>query len=245
MNKSKPLPDVRKTSPPSSTRIVDATKHPLSGLNALEVAQHLKKHGDDVGFVYLVRAGSKASSDYHAYNLRVALHSAVDQSDYFTMSKAGVTHTHAGGSEFTPLAQWEKEYKDFHALRKMNTFHQFRMWKAFAVWRKNMVKVRIDDRLDKMLKGLFIIDDRLRDTLVEVRRLSLDLRQSTLCVIDGNRTYSLEDFINVQHDQSGIIASKLLKFRRQVLEVVLNACSKALQAAGYADDAPSEEGKGS
>jgi dynein heavy chain len=126
----------------------------------------------------------------------------------------------------------------------MNTFHQFRMWKAFAVWRKNIIKVKIDDRLEKMQKDLFIIDDRLRDALVEVRRLSIDLRQHTLCVIDKSRTYTLEDFIGTQRDQSEKVASKLLKFRKTVLEVVLAACTQALEAAGYVDESAADGAKG-
>ena len=41
-------------------------------------------------------------------------------------------------AEFTALERWEKEYKDYKRLVKIPTFANFRMWKAFVVWRKNV-----------------------------------------------------------------------------------------------------------
>ena len=41
-------------------------------------------------------------------------------------------------AEFTALERWEKEYKDYKHLVKIPTFANFRMWKAFVVWRKNV-----------------------------------------------------------------------------------------------------------
>ena len=41
-------------------------------------------------------------------------------------------------AEFTALERWEKEHKDYKRLVKIPTFANFRMWKAFVVWRKNV-----------------------------------------------------------------------------------------------------------
>jgi len=41
-------------------------------------------------------------------------------------------------AEFTSLSRWEKEYLDYKRLVKIPTFANFRMWKAFVVWRKNV-----------------------------------------------------------------------------------------------------------
>lgn len=69
---------------------------------------------------------------------RIVKHSEIDHSDYYTISFEGVTHTCDNEAEFTGLERWEKEYKDYKRLVKIPTFANFRMWKAFVVWRKNV-----------------------------------------------------------------------------------------------------------
>ena len=72
------------------------------------------------------------------WSFRVVSHSNIDKSDHFTISKLGVTHINNGEAEFTPLNQWEKELHHYSQLIKIKTFANFRMWKAFYVWKKNV-----------------------------------------------------------------------------------------------------------
>lgn len=233
MNKPKVLPDVRKNSPPSTIE--------LKAMTTIQVAQYVRQHGNDIGFVYLVRTGAKSSSNYHAYNLRVAQHEEIDQSDFFTMSPAGVTHTHDGCAEFTPLDRWEKEYRDFHELRRLKTFRQFRMWKGFSVWRKNLFTAKLEDRRHKLQANLFIINDHLRAALVQVRRLCLDLRTVNLCSINTRYTYTLDEFVESQNKQSQVVQNVLKTFREQVKTVVLGACTSSIKDAAYSQVAEEEK----
>jgi dynein heavy chain len=66
-------------------------------------------------------------------------HSEIKNSDnYYTISSEGVTHVSNNEAEFTPLKRWAKEYEDYKKMIKIKTFQKFRIWKAFAVWRKNV-----------------------------------------------------------------------------------------------------------
>lgn len=69
---------------------------------------------------------------------RIVKHSEINHSDYYTISTQGVTHVRDSEAEFTALERWEKEHKDYKRLVKIPTFANFRMWKAFVVWRKNV-----------------------------------------------------------------------------------------------------------
>ena len=69
---------------------------------------------------------------------RIVPHSEIDPRDHYTISVHGVTHNTPEEVEFTKLSRWEKEYKDYQRLVKIRSFANFRKWKAFFVWRKNV-----------------------------------------------------------------------------------------------------------
>jgi dynein heavy chain len=70
---------------------------------------------------------------------RIVNHSEIKNSEnYYTISSEGVTHVSNNEAEFTPLKRWAKEYEDYKKLIQIKTFEKFRIWKAFAVWRKNV-----------------------------------------------------------------------------------------------------------
>ena len=67
------------------------------------------------------------------------MYSKVNKSDYSTLSLKGVTRMIAGREpQFTDLDQWVCDLNHFNQLVKIGTFARFRMWKAFATWRKNV-----------------------------------------------------------------------------------------------------------
>ena len=69
------------------------------------------------------------------------MHSLVNKSDYSTLSLNGVTRfRHGKEAEFTELTHWIRDYKNFNKLLKIKSFSLFRVWKAFATWRKNVRK---------------------------------------------------------------------------------------------------------
>ena len=75
----------------------------------------------------------------HVSSSRVVVHSKVNKSDYSTLSLHGVTRMIAGREpQFTDLEQWVADLTHFNQLVKIATFSKFRMWKAFATWRKNV-----------------------------------------------------------------------------------------------------------
>jgi dynein heavy chain len=78
-------------------------------------------------FVYLRRISGGSS-----YDLEIVKHSQIEKSDYYTMSRAGVTHFFKGDTEFTLLDQWEREYFLHTRMMEVDFFKKFRIWKAYV-----------------------------------------------------------------------------------------------------------------
>lgn len=56
-----------------------------------------------------------------AYELEIAEHHEVDPADYYTMSRAGVTHFLNGETDFITLSQWEREYFLYTRMMKVRS----------------------------------------------------------------------------------------------------------------------------
>ena len=93
------------------------------------------------GVLLVIRNVSKREklNDFYRFFLfRIVRHDKLDKGDHYTISKLGVTHITHSEAEFTPLRQWEKDLHHYSQLIKIKTFANFRMWKAFYVWKKNV-----------------------------------------------------------------------------------------------------------
>ncbi len=87
-----------------------------------------------------VRPGQKDFSDHavlgtrgssgSVYDLELVSLDQVDKNNYFTLSKEGVTQFRNKVSQFTGLAQWEREYRLFHKIANINFFRIYKRWKV-------------------------------------------------------------------------------------------------------------------
>ena len=90
---------------------------------------------------------------------QVVNHEDTNPNDYYTISATGVTRLRDHETEYTTLGSWEKEYRDYQILIKIKTFSKFRIWKAFAVWRKNVRNKKITNCKNDLKDNLFIVND--------------------------------------------------------------------------------------
>lgn len=138
----------------------------------------------------------------------MVVHSKVDKNDYSTLSLRGITRLRNGKeAEFTELNQWIQDYNHFNQLLKIKTFAMFRMWKAFATWRKN-VRTRKMNRCQKSLKeNLFLLHTSLGPALLEVKKLAEAICEKELMVaIDSGTTYTLQEFKDCQLAKMGLVS---------------------------------------
>lgn len=82
---------------------------------------------------------SKVAIDTKAYDLQLISQDKVDKNQYYTISKEGITLHRASDSEFTSLAQWEREFSLFHQISVIPFFRQYRRWKVFIIYYFNLL----------------------------------------------------------------------------------------------------------
>ncbi|XP_041356323.1 dynein heavy chain 6, axonemal-like isoform X2 [Gigantopelta aegis] len=195
------------------------------------------KEDPKVGFLYLSPAVPKSSVRYHYYNLKVVSHQHINKSDHCTISKKGVTRMRNDDeTEFITLDRWEQEVEYFQKLIKIPAFALFRKWKAFSVWRKNVMTKKIQGCRKALTENLFIVNPSLRPALLNVREMCHRISEMGLCQIDKDHTYTLTEFREAQFNQLNDIAGRLQDFRELVKEVVRSACRTALLEAGFTPD---------
>ncbi|XP_051785909.1 dynein axonemal heavy chain 6 [Erpetoichthys calabaricus] len=194
------------------------------------------KSNDVVGFLYMTPAAPKSSIYYDAYNLKIVSFEEINKNDYYTISKQGVTHNLFGEVDYLDLPRWEKEYTCHRNLLKIPIFALFRKWKAFKVWRKNVLSKKINTSRTALQNNLFIVNDSLRPALLNVREMCYRISDMGLCRIEKGHTYTLHGFKETQLQQLKEISFRLAEFRELAKEVVRSSCRTALLEAGYTPD---------
>jgi hypothetical protein len=136
----------------------------------------------------------------NAYDLCVVGHDGINLKDYYTFSRAGVTHFvgKGGDSEFTSLEQWEREYRLFGQLYSIPFFSKYRTWKSFTVWKKGVRRDKADTAAKSLKGGLFMMNPILRVSLLRLRRLCVEVNEWKLFEYDPAKTYDLDEFVELQ-----------------------------------------------
>jgi hypothetical protein len=119
---------VRQDSSSSSSSATARLRKSLAGLTTDET-----KGGEGVCGLedYSAATGS-------VYDLEVVSQDLIDKDYYFTLSKEGITICRDKVSQFTPLAQWERETLLFNKIINIRFFTLYKRWKAFTVWRRGL-----------------------------------------------------------------------------------------------------------
>ncbi|XP_074661680.1 dynein axonemal heavy chain 6-like [Tubulanus polymorphus] len=205
-------------------------------IDPLEIVRWIRET-PRAGFLYLSPACSKSSVHHHYYNLKIVNHENVNKHDYLTISQKGVTRIRSDDeTEFIVLDRWEQEYIHFQKLRKVKAFYLFRKWKAFSVWRKNVLHKKIHNCKKALNENLFIVNMSLRPALLNVREMCYRISDMGLCKVEKGHTYALTEFREAQFEQLNEVAGRLTEFRDLVKEVVRSACRTALLEAGFTPD---------
>ncbi|XP_038058163.1 dynein heavy chain 6, axonemal-like isoform X3 [Patiria miniata] len=208
----------------------------LEGVRDISEIIRIMREKPKLGFLYMSPAVPKASVLYHPYNLKIVDHNGINHSDYYTISRKGVTHMQPNETVFTDLDRWEQEYMFYTRLVKIPTFALFRKWKAFTTWRKNVCSRKIANCKKQLQENLFIVNPSLRPALLNVREMCYRISDMGLCKVEKGNTYTLADFTIAQFAQLNEVAGRLAEFRELVKEVVRSACRTALLEAGFTPD---------
>ena len=222
-------------SPIAKPLSVTADIQTLGQAGPLEVIAWFRAHGAKAGFLYMAPLHPRTSNEHHAYNLHVVPHDAIDPRDFYTISAGGITHVVNGISNLTELDRWEREFEQFTRIRRSPLFAKFRMWKAYCIWRLEVVRGKRTEHTETLTRGLFTVDASLQPALLAIRNLCLDVVELRLCHVDSERTYTLTEFIDAQRAQLDKVLARLQTFREELKAIALRACHLAMARAGFGD----------
>ncbi|XP_068088957.1 dynein axonemal heavy chain 14 isoform X3 [Hyperolius riggenbachi] len=207
---------------------------------------------DSGEFVYCVpRCGGDPSMRYDPYDLQVIPASTAVHCDlYWTVSASQVSKIYmVGGAEImetTPLTEWLHERQRFYVIKNMRVFSQFRLWKAFTVWKKNVHRLKRKSSTTILLQQLFLADELFQGCLLYLQSLcegavsiQSDHKAENLPIllvqVDDSRTYSLREFCDLQTSQCDDALARLQALRGKVLPVIHQTFLKVAEAAGLKD----------
>ncbi|KAK0138380.1 Dynein heavy chain 6, axonemal [Merluccius polli] len=174
-----------------------------------------------LGFLYMMPAVPKSSIDYDPFNLKITTYENVPKNNFLTVSPEGVLSTTEDTYDFVPLEGWEREYHLHRRLLRIPTFALFPKWRAFRLWRTNVRAKKIHKARALLQQRLFIVDKSLRPALMDIREMCHRLSDLSLCQMEANRTYTLQEFQETQHKQLEEVSARLEEFRQLVKEVAI------------------------
>lgn len=172
-------------------------------------------------FLYLKKAeyDQRTQENPDPYDLKVvdydvikaeeeeAANSAHHVKEYFTISKKGLcNYVNNKPVEFMPLTEWIAERDTYNRIKNLKFFVKFRKWKTVKMWKRNVIRHKIDLCSKMLEERLFLLNPDLRTTLLTLKenslKLSGDLAFLTTRQGDVNgmqeATFNLEVFKAVQ-----------------------------------------------
>ena len=188
----------------------------------------IRANPESMEFVYLTT--QEGEGTYNPYDLKIVSHGEMDPNRFYTMSSSGVTQVLDGQSEFTPLAQWEREYHLFNQIITLNVFRQFRLWKGFATWKRFVRQHKLRYCRNKLEKHLFYLNPIFQSSLLEIRRECHDISNSCMHDLQKGTLYTLDVFVKAQKEQSEVVKESLQRLSERTSALVMSACVDALEA---------------
>ncbi|XP_063298016.1 dynein axonemal heavy chain 14 [Pelobates fuscus] len=206
----------------------------------------LEDRGD---FVYcLPRDSISPTARYNVYDLQVVPAARALRSEmYWTVSASQVCKIcMVSGAEImdiVPLTEWLHERANYYVIKDLTIFSQFRLRKAFAVWKMNVRRAKTDHSRTMMLKQLYFADELFLGCLLYIQSVredavTVDLggvcgeTAIVLIKLSDSHTYSLKEFCAVQSQQGDTALAKIETLRKKVVAVISQTCLKVAEVEG-------------
>lgn len=165
-----------------------------------------------------------------AYDFELVSFDKKNDQEYLTISARGVTHIVKGEALFLTLAEWEREYNLYQKLKNIRFFKQYKTWKNFTRWKKLRRDNMIKERSDFLFKELFILDDKLRESLLSVRRQSYIITRWELVDMKFDTIRTIEEFNHDQDTKRESLAGQLEELEAKIKSIVALSCQESLNA---------------
>ena len=151
--------------------------------------------------------------------------------EYLTISSRGITHfTKGGGAYFLSLEEWEREYKLYQRLKEISFFKQYKKWKNFSLWKNSRRKKMMNERAKFLESELFILDEKLREPLLNIRVKNWELLKYDFIDITYDKVWTLEEFNIEMEQKKGRRSDELEVLESLIKREVETSCIRSLEA---------------
>ena len=203
---------------------------PLAVVSRFRTAAHANTPKE---FTYLVMRPRGVRDMYNPYDLVVVPHNDIQHKQYFTVSAAGVTKFDEGESEFVGLKAWEREFRIYHKLAKLDVFKLYKKWKSFDVWRKLVRRTTMQAYKTHLSENLFILNPDLSRPLRDVRDICLDFQNKSMYV-PSTETRELKTYVDQHMTHLRQTNRTLENTTRKIRDILERACKEAMQTSAVA-----------
>jgi dynein heavy chain len=188
-------------------------------------------------FIQVIKNDPELAEDFwycnrkgDAYDFELVSFKDKNDLEYLTISARGVTHIVKGEALFLTLAEWEREYSLYQKLKNIRFFKQYKTWKNFTRWKKLRRDNMIKERSDFLSKELFILDDKLRESLLSVRRQSFIITRWELVDMKFDTIRTIEEFNRDQDAKRENLAGQLEELEAKIKSIVALSCQESLNS---------------
>ncbi|CAD7974708.1 unnamed protein product [Amoebophrya sp. A25] len=233
-NKSRPGSSAGDFGNIQSTATPDHVINPRDFVNFISQHDSLKEE-----FCYMARAGTN--------DFEIIPFARIDPNDYMTISGRGVTHFCNGELSFLPLEDWEIEQDQHAKLLKIPFFKKYSRWKLFTVWKRAMMRLRVKKCSKTLNANLFLLDETLRTSLLNIRKKCTELSTWNILEIPLRQTWTLAQFEQAQEEKIEEIVRMLKKLWQEIRDELINSCrislAKFLEGNGFGDSVEAAGGE--
>lgn len=184
---------------------------------------HMIKYDPDLAddFWYLNRKEDPYDFEFVTYQKR-------DPNQYLTISSRGVTYFMNGTTEFLTLEEWDREYKLYQHLKKINFFKQYKKWKNFSLWKNLRRRSMIKDRAEFLKTQLFILDDILREPLLNLRTQTYRIMRADIIDLSTEDVRTIKQFNLDQNTKREKVAELLEEIEGNIKSLIAKATTDSM-----------------
>lgn len=141
--------------------------------------------------------------------------------EYYTVSRKGFCQ-YVGGKpqSFLEIKEWAQEKSLYTKIKALKFFHRFRRWKTLQMWRRTITRQRREAIAHSLQERLFLLEPTTRRTLLDLRRLTLDMDKGVLIIARNEGTYTLDSFKHSQERARREASLAVEEFSRESRAVV-------------------------
>ncbi|XP_023141924.2 dynein axonemal heavy chain 6 isoform X2 [Amphiprion ocellaris] len=153
-----------------------------------------------------------------------------DKDSYLFIDNEYVISVQEGEYDMVTHDRWEEEYNIYCKVMRIPFFALYKKWKPFYVWRTKIRAWKIRLAKESIKNSSCFVSPSLSPALMDIRKMCCQINDMSLCLMEKEHTYTLQEFQSTQFGQMQEVLNNLGRFQDLVKEVTICACRHYLES---------------